>query len=60
MIVEDLIAELEKQPKDAWVDAMFPNGSDAFAVNAVDNFELADGRTVVVLDIADNTPLRAV
>lgn len=60
MVVNELIAQLKELPGDAWVDAMFPNDSNAFAVMAVDSFKLQDGRTIVVLDISDSMPLRAV
>lgn len=56
MVVSDLIADLEKLPQDAWVDAMFPDDSNAFAVTGVDSFTVS-GRTIVVLDITDSTPL---
>lgn len=61
MVVSELIAELEKLPKDAWVDAMFPNDSNAYAVVEADSFELDGGaRTIAVLELAVDTPLVAV
>lgn len=60
MVVSELVSQLQALPQDAWVDAMFPNDSNAFAVVGVDSFQLKDGRTIVVLDITDTNPLVAV
>ena len=57
MVVSDLIRELEQLPQDAWLDAMFPNGSDAFAVTGVDSVTLNDGRVIAILDITDSNGL---
>lgn len=53
MVVSELITELEKLPQDAWLDAMFPDGGDAFAVTGVDALTLNDGRVIAVVDITD-------
>jgi hypothetical protein len=57
MVVGELITELQSLPQDAWLDAMFPNDSNAFAVTGVDSITLADGRVIVVLDITDGPAL---
>jgi len=57
MVVSELIRELERLPQDAWLDAMFPNGSDAFAVTGVDSVTLNDGRVIAILDITDSNGL---
>ena len=54
MVVSELIAELERLPQDAWLDAMFPDGSDAFAVVGVDTVTLPDGRVIAIIDITDS------
>ncbi len=60
MYVHELRKELEKVDGDVWIDAMFPDGSTVYAITAVSQFDLNDGRTVAVIDIVDDTPLRAV
>lgn len=60
MVVEDLINQLKEYPQDAWLDAMFPDSADAFTVTGTDQFKLSDGRTVVIIDIVDAVPLKAV
>lgn len=60
MVVGDLITQLEGLPKDAWVDAMFPDSSDAFAVVAVEPLTLPDGRVICIIDLEDGVPLKAV
>jgi len=58
MVVSEFIAELEKLPPDAWCDAMFPDGNDAFAVIGVDQLTLNDGRVIAVIDITDGAPMQ--
>lgn len=60
MVVSELIAELNKLPQDAWVDAMFPNDSNAYAVVGADSFDINGGTTIAVIDIVNDTPLVAV
>lgn len=60
MYVHELQKELEKLNGDIWIDAMFPDGSTVYAITGATQFELNDGRMVAVLDIVDDTPLRAV
>jgi hypothetical protein len=57
MVVRELIAELEKLPEDAWCDAMFPDGGDAFAVTGVDQITFMDGRVIAVVNITDAMPM---
>jgi len=58
MVVSELITELEKLPQDAWLDAMFPNTADAYAVVGVDSITLSDGRVIGIIDIvADFQPV---
>jgi hypothetical protein len=54
MVVSELITELQGLPQDAWVDAMFPEGGDAYAVIGVDTVTLNGGRVVAIVDITDN------
>jgi hypothetical protein len=53
MVVRELIEQLDKLPADAWVDAMFPEGGEAFAVTGTDLIRLDDGREIAVIDITD-------
>jgi len=57
MVVSDLVAELEKLPPDAWVDAMFPVGVEAYAVTGVSSVALKDGRVIAVVEITDGPAL---
>lgn len=50
MVVSELITELEKLPQDAWLDAMFPEGGDAFAVTGVDTVDV-NGQVIAIVDI---------
>jgi len=58
MVVKDLITHLDQYPPDATVDAMFPEGSDAYPVHGTELITLADGRKLVVLDIQAGPHLR--
>ena len=60
MVVGDLITQLQALPQDAWCDAMFPDGGEAFAVTGVETLTLPDGRVFCIVNIVDETPLRAV
>lgn len=60
MVVSELVTQLSALPQDAWVDAMFPTGSDAYTVTGVELLTTADGRQFCILDIEANAPLRAV
>ena len=60
MVVEELRAQLADIPDGTWVDCMFPDGSDAYPVKAVDLIELSDGRQICVLDMTADKPLKAV
>ena len=57
MVVRDLIEQLEQLPADAHVDAMFPQGCEAFAVVGVDQITLNDGRVIAIVDITDGPVL---
>jgi hypothetical protein len=57
MNVGELITQLQTLPADAHVDAMFPNGPDAFAVVGVDQVKLNDGRVIAIVDITDGPVL---
>jgi hypothetical protein len=52
MIVSELIKQLEQYPSDSPVDAMFPDGTDAYPVTGTELFTLAQGSNVVVIDIS--------
>lgn len=60
MVVSELITELQALPQDAWCDAMFPDGSDAYAIAGVEQLALSDGRVFCIVNIVDTTPLKAV
>jgi hypothetical protein len=60
MVVRELIEQLEQLPSDAHVDAMFPTGSEAFAVTGVDQVQLNDGRVIAIVDITDGPALKGV
>ena len=51
MNVAELIKDLERYPGESIVDAMFPTGSEAYWVSGTELITLADGRTIVVLDV---------
>lgn len=57
MVVSELVAQLEALPHDAHVDAMFPTGTEAFAVVGVDQVKLNDGRVIAIVDITDGPAL---
>lgn len=57
MVVSELVAQLEQLPQDSHVDAMFPQGPDAFAVTGVDSVTLNDGRVIAIVDITDGPAL---
>jgi hypothetical protein len=60
MTVAELMKQLEAMPSDAWVDAMFPTGSDAYGVTGVELMQLRDGRNFCIIEIVASAPLRAV
>lgn len=60
MDVNDLIHQLSQYPGDVRVDAMFPDDANAYFVTGTELLELAGGLKVVVIDIQNDTPLRAV
>lgn len=60
MIVKELISKLQTLPQDAWLDAMFPDDGAAYAVRGVSTLEVKDGRTIAIVEIVDEVPLRAV
>lgn len=60
MVVGDLITQLQELPQDAWVDAMFPDTGDAYAVTGAEVLTLPDGRAFCIVNIVDTTPLVAV
>lgn len=57
MTVAELIKQLEQYPGDALIDAMFPDGNDAYWVSGTELITLAQGRVVVILDINAETQL---
>ena len=57
MTVDELVSQLQTLPADAHVDAMFPNGPDAFAVVGVGSVTLKDGRVIAIVDITDGPVL---
>jgi len=60
MVVSELITELQALPQDAWVDAMFPQGGDAFAVTGAETLTLPDGRVFAIVNMIDSMPMKAV
>ncbi len=51
MNVAELINQLEQYPAETLIDAMFPEGKEAYWVSGTELITLAEGRMVVVLDI---------
>jgi len=60
MTVAELISQLSAMPEGAHVDVMFPTGSDCFQISMVELLKLSGGREVVVVEITDHAPIRAV
>jgi hypothetical protein len=60
MTVAELMEQLERMPPDSHVDVMFHTGNDCYQINCLDLLELRNGRKIVVVEITDDVPLRAV
>lgn len=60
MNVNELRAQLEDVDGDMLIEAMFSDGSEAYSLFYVEVVKLSQGRTIAVLDIGQDTPLRAV
>ena len=60
MIVNDLREQLAGLDGDIEIEAMFSDGSEAYSLFYVEVVELSQGRTIAVLDIGQDAPLKAV
>ena len=60
MTVDELTEQLGAYPGDVQVQAMFPNGTDAYFTVLTELLTLAQGEQVVVVEIEATVPLRAV
>ena len=60
MNVNELRAQLVELDGDIEIEAMFSDGSEAYSLFYVEVVELSQGRTIAVLDIGQDAPLRAV
>ena len=60
MTVEELRKLLEQYPGDLRIDVMFPQGNDAYWVTGTELLEIANGQKVVIVEIDNMVPLRAV
>ena len=60
MYVAELKEKLDEMPGDLWVDVMFPDGAEVYAITGVERFQLSQGNERVIIDIVDDIPLKTV
>ena len=60
MTKNELVKAMDGIDGEAWIDVMFPNDPNAYAITGAEQFELSDGRTVGVIHAMEDVPIRAV